>query len=343
MADIEMLSNFYPFKGMKKMYERNNYPYANCTYTSLLTIGSYFNKSILPILNNVIFIYRFNKEKIQSKGYFRLEVVNIKPTETLLDDIGILVNAKSPDIFNLKEEIIDSISRGCPLSICIDLFYQKGRIFYYDKQHGPHSLLVYGYDGIKDEVYTVDDIDEYKEYTVPFSEFENYCKVPAQYPDFKYYFEYSLKPDENNLQPRDLSNLYISDYINSMLEHKDEIIDSLKSINYMSDSYEYIIKNDDLIETLSSTIYRKCSDKYRLVTLFEYNLDVLNVSSELQNIMDNIIDGWMFLRALSAKAIYSQKFNSEVYNNCIHTLKNIYENEQEYNEILFSMLKAWKA
>jgi len=169
------LNNFIPFDGMKKMYPLYNYPYENCNYNLLLTLARYFNKSELPILNNAINIYRFDENKMETTGYFKLEVVNIKNESKLFKDLDIVINAKSPSADALQEEIIKSISNGFPIKIFIDLFYQQGRDFYYKKKHGVHPVLVCGINSSNNDIFIIDDISEYKEYCLPFSQFQDCC------------------------------------------------------------------------------------------------------------------------------------------------------------------------
>lgn len=350
MNNAKILNNFKPFDGMKKMYKGKNYPYANCVYDSMLTVAKYYNKNILPILNNVIFIYRFDSEKLNNIGYFKLEVVNIKERDELLNDIGIVINAKSPKIDCLYNEIINSISNGSPIEIYIDMFFQEGRRFYYNKKHGAHSVLVHGYDITSNTLYTIDDITDYKEYYSSFTEFQNYCKGLFENCGFidkeNYFFEYSLNSTVNNnlLTQEELIHLYITDFVNNMFLYQNDIIESLQNIKYLSDNYEYIMKEniEDMIETLNSTIYRKHSEKFRLNNLYKHNFDVLNARKKIDILIDEIIKDWMVVRAFSIKAISLQKFSKEICNECINLIKKIYEREMKYNEILFSMLNAWK-
>lgn len=78
MEEIISLDTFQPFDGMTKMYPHHNFPYFNCGYNLLLTLARYFKKDELPILNNVISIYRFDKQKIQTRGYFKLKVLDLE-------------------------------------------------------------------------------------------------------------------------------------------------------------------------------------------------------------------------------------------------------------------------
>lgn len=349
MEDKKILKNFEPFDGMKKMFKNCNYPYTNCIYDTCLTIAEHFNMNTLPILSNAIFVYNFDIHKLSVGNYFSLNVINVRKTKDILDELGVKITAKSPQIDCLKNELINSISNENPIAIYIDLFFQNGREFYYHKKHGLHTTLIYGYDLPNNKLYTIDDITEFTKYTLLFPELENYCNGIFENYNFKigefnYYFEYSLKPHFNNpsLKQEELIYNCITNFANTMINHQSEIIDSLKNIKYLSDVYEYIIPKERFLENLSSTIYRKCSEKYRLITLYKHNFDILNTRKNLDPLMDIIIKDWRLLRSISAKAFYSQKFDNKMNSQCSTLIQEIYEKENEYNEIFFSLLNAWK-
>ncbi|TYP76804.1 hypothetical protein [Paenibacillus methanolicus] len=342
MEEMVSLDNFQPFDGMKKMFPHHNFPYFNCEYNLYLTLAGYFKKDSLPILNNVVSIYRFDKQKITTKGYFKLEVLNLEEGDTLLAKMGISIRRKSPDIDALQDEIISSISNGHPISIFIDLFYQRGREFYFNKQHGLHPVLVYGFHLTQKEIYTVDDITEYRRYSLPFSEFKNGCMSVEHLKMPNYYWEYALKSpaDQDGLLNKKLARSNIHEFVENMYRYQNEITESLKNILMLAKNFEFVITNETIIETLSSTIYRKCSEKYRLNTLYKYNMDHRNAKNTMDSLLDQIIDDWMLIRIYCTKAIHSKKFTKEIVDKCAGILERIYVNETHFNNQFFFMLQA---
>lgn len=339
MGNRIMLEQFKPFSGMKNMYPHHNYPYENCNYNLLLTLAQYFHKSELPILNNAVNIYRFDESKLEATGYFMLEVINFQKQDELMESLGIATNKKAPKIHCLQGEIIDSLSKGCPITMYIDLFYQKGRDFYYNKKHGYHPVLVYGYDLARHDIFIIDDISGYKEYCLPFSEFQRYCEgIFFRFP--YYYREHSLhasaagKPSEREHSLQD----DLRDFAENMIRYQPEIMEGLQSVHSLADHYEHVVKNADIIETLSSTIYRKCSEKYRLYVLNSFKLFHENDSKNMDSLMEDIIDQWILVRTITSKVTYTHNFDEEKVSKCKHIIKNIYGKELEYHRLFFSML-----
>lgn len=342
MEDIISLDTFQPFDGMTKMFPHHNFPYFNCDYNLLLTLARYFKKDELPILNNVISIYRFNEQKIQTRGYFKLEVLNLEEGDQILEKMGISIRKKSPALDTLQDEIINSISCGHPISIFIDLFYQRGRDFYYNKKHGLHPVFVYGFNLTNEEIYTVDDIKEYRQYSLPFSEFKLSCLSSEHVKIPNYFWEYALvsPTDHDSLNNKRLAQNNINTFVENMCRYHNEITESLNNILLLADNYELIITNETIIETLSSTIYRKCSERYRLNTLYKYNLDHIHAKDTLDPLLDQIINDWKAVRFYSNKAITSQKFTRELKDKCTSLFTKIYTNEVHFNHQFYLMLKA---
>ncbi|MDT9721938.1 hypothetical protein QVE09_23805 [Paenibacillus sp. ClWae2A] len=342
MEEIISLDTFQPFDGMTKMFPHHNFPYFNCGYNLLLTLARYFKKDELPILNNVITIYRFDKQKIQTRGYFKLEVLDLEGEDQILEEMGISIRKKSPALDTLQDEIINSISSGHPISIFIDLFYQRGRDFYYNKKHGLHPVFVYGFNLTNEEIYTVDDITEYRQYSLPFSEFKSSCMTSEHVKMPDYFWEYALVTPGNHeiLDNKNLAHTTINSFVENMCRYQNEITESLNNILLLAENYELIIQNETIIETLSSTIYRKCSEKYRLNTLYKYNIDHIHAKHTLDPLLDQIIHDWKTVRIYSNKAIMSQKFTGEIIDKCVGLFTKIYTNEVHFNNQLFLMLKT---
>ncbi|MEK4518573.1 hypothetical protein NSS64_25125 [Paenibacillus sp. FSL H8-0122] len=342
MEDIISLDSFQPFDGMTKMFPHHNFPYFSCDYNLLLTLANYFEKAELPILNNVISIYRFNEQKIQTRGYFKLEVLELEEGDQILEEMGISIRRKSPALDTLQDEIINSISNGHPISIFIDLFYQRGRDFYYNKKHGLHPVFVYGFNLTNGEIYTVDDITEYRQYSLPFSEFKLSCLTPEHVKMPDYFWEYALVSpgDHESSNHKKSAHTNIHKYVENMFRYQHEITESLNNILLLAEHFELILTNETIIETLSSTIYRKCSEKYRLNTLYKYNLDPINAKDTLDPLLDQIINDWKAVRFYSNKAIVSQTFTGEIIDKCMGLFTKIYTNEVHFHHQFYLMLEA---
>lgn len=157
-----------------------------------------------------------------------------------------------------------------------------------------------------------------------------------------YFWEYALvsPTDHDSLNNKRLAQNNINKFIENMCRYQNEITESLNNILLLAENYELIITNETIIETLSSTIYRKCSEKYRLNTLYKYNLDHINAKDTLDPLLDQIINDWKAVRFYSNKAIMSQKFTGEIKDKCIGLFTKIYTNEVHFNHHFYLMLKA---
>lgn len=343
MEEIVSLDTFQPFDGMIKMFPHHNFPYFNCDYNLMLTLANFFKKDELPILNNVVTIYRFDKQKMQTRGYFKLQVLDLEEGDRILEEMGISIHKKSPEIDLLQDEIISSIVNGNPISIFIDLFYQRGREFYFNKKHGLHPVFVYGFNLTNKEIYTVDDITEYRQYSLPFSEFISSCMSSEHQKMPNYFWEYTLKSpvDHDSLNNEKLAQAHINKFIENMCGYENEITEGLNHILLFAENFEFVITNETFIETLSSTIYRKCSEKYRLNTLYRYNIDSIDAKSVLDSLLDQIINDWKSVRIYSNKAIMSKKFTGEIIDKCKGILNKIYINEVQFYTQFYLMIKAY--
>lgn len=341
MDKIISLTDFQYFKGMKKMFPHSNHPFLNCSHNSLMTIADYFKKDKFSIVNNFTTIYRFDKDKLGSTGYFKLDILNFKRLDQVMDEMCISMNFTSPHIDSLQSEIISSLSKGNPVSLVIDLYYQRGREFYFNKKHGLHPILVYGFNLTTNEVYIVDDITEYKKYVVPFTEIKKACMSEEIKPDEPYFIEFINNVNyHHERDPKEMLHESIKRLKDNMLNHQDEIIEGIQSISLLADFYGDSITNEDIIETLSSTIYRKCSEKFRLVALYEQlNPDLIHTTKEeIDLIINEIIMDWTNIRAITTKAIFSQNINSDTVRKCVQLIRHLHDKEIKFIKQFYNLL-----
>ncbi|MEK3707940.1 hypothetical protein MKY87_28180 [Paenibacillus sp. FSL R7-0198] len=233
----------------------------------------------------------------------------------------------------LREQITSCILDGNPIRIKIDLFYQNGREFYFGKKHGLHPVLVHGYDPSRDNIYIVDDISEYTEYCVPFTEFLEYFTENEAITDNSI-TQYVLKHSHSS----NINEKVIQNFVSNLLLLESELFDSISNILQLADIYPFALKHEDLIETLSSTIYRKCSERYRLLKLLNLNNDSNSIKNSIIKKMDQVLDDWLLLRALSIKAIYTRNYGKKLIDNSRINLHRISKLEREYHILFYSLI-----
>lgn len=346
--DVIILENFEPFDGMKKAFTESNYPYANCGYNALLTVVNYFGKEIMPLINNIVFIYRFYPDKLEANRYFRVDMVNIDLPENVLTRMGIGTCVKSPHPDILVEEMTQSISKGNPVAICIDLYYQPGRTGHYQKKHGlGHLVLIYGYDLKEHIVHTIDDLLEYREYTLSIDDLVKGYREPFETGIYKVgeakaYYEFILEKDTVlNLETSDHSR--IIEFSRKMLSYQEEINESLNNLIGLAEVFDQVADNDAVLDILSSTIFRKCSEQYRFWYLCDHSFDILGLRTDINGLLEEIVQGWKKIRSLAIRRFQREGTGTEIKNKCKNHILKIYEKENEYNKEVFLLYNKWAA
>lgn len=339
-----ILYNIEPYILNMNMYNDKPIYYGHCWYGAFLTLAHAFKKDTVSILNNVFYVYGFNEEKLSGDGYFYLEAVDVKELVTIIPYAGIELVKKFPDPEQIIYEITNTISKGNPVGVCIDLFYQPGRTVFYQKKHGgSHIILVYGYDSDKQIFYTIDDVQGTNTYTLTYDELYSCYKGQFQYCGFtlgesELYFEFKFHKERELYFPDGKStiNPHIYEFANNTLSMRGKAQESLQSILRFADVFENVYKKPDLVNTLNFIINGKIAEHYRLVCLSKLGFDFPNME-RIQSILIEIIFDWNKVRLPVARSILSTRLYNFSLEEVEKTIKSIYEKENRYLDLLCTL------
>jgi hypothetical protein len=335
MGTTKVLDNFKPY---------NDIGNKGCFWHAFYPILVHFNKSIYPFISNDIFVYRY----YDSIGHTRfcLDPIPISKFNTILDDLGIRAVSKKIVAQDILNELINSIDNKKPVIILIDCFYESIRPDTYEKEHLPHALLIYGYNNLEQTFHIIEhkyiDSIQYENRTISYNDiincynsylnyFHNADKSNYTYLEFSLIGEYSLSHNLTN-------NVYISKYLQHLNNHANQIKDSLKNINLFLQEFchivfeEPVLKNsvDTLINTITSVLDSKNIERYCILKFFgEMDINI--------KLCDSIIANWSFIRGIIIKYKYSKIYNRTHFEKSLNKLREIYELEHKWYDLLFSI------
>lgn len=311
-----ILDNINVFSGIFEMTGDRGYPYIDCDYMLLMSIIKYYNADVLPVYAYVDTFYKFKYDETSEPNYIGINTPNYLGSKRLLEACGI--NELQYQVTNstVLEKIRESLGRGNPINFQIDLFYQKGRHFFYNNAHAFHSVLAYGIDDDKQEVYVIDNVNKYKKTIFSFSDIEllcNYDNVGEVGNDSA--FEYRLLANENIYDKhRMLTHLY--NFAMNMVYTKNKRTETLFYILDLSVHFEDFITYPSFESNINSILQKKCSELYKYRELLKYiklekymKIDV----EAIDTLIDEINKKWKNLYMLIGKDIMRKNTNGSYH------------------------------
>lgn len=331
----KVLSNIEPF---------NEIYYRDCYYSALFPVLRYFGKSICPFLLNDIFLYQIdrNTKMLQLRGY------SIKTETEILESLSIKCSMK---MFteNLTENICSSICSNKPVIVLVDSFYESIRPDAYLKSHFPHFILIYGFDNLQKMFNIVEHryresflfehrIISYEDIINSYNGVVENLPYCACIPSYR---EYCLNTDKNSCGNASINNIYISVFINTMLDKIDEIYNGLEHLKFFKEFFsrhcfdeKWLKENADLlIDSFSKLINIKNAERYRISKVFGCHPEIITL-------IESITSDLNVARGIIGKFKFSFKYNPKSIYNTLSKLTAIYEKEIEYYNKLFAFLKS---
>lgn len=331
--NFEILDNFEPY---------NDIWYKNCFFHAFFSVVRHFNRDILPFIINDIFIYKYNDVKVDVK--FGMEIVSKNSIESILEnmDIGVITKVSSSDIVG---DLITSIDDERPVIIMIDCYYESIRPDAYQKNHWPHSLLIYGYNNTEEVFYILEhryrDSYLYEKRTISYADvinsyngFINYLRTDIKQAT---YAEYYLKCKGNNSETSHIKkDVYEDMFFENLQKNKESIYISLENLKLFTEDFkqivfdELLLKNnvEDLLNALNGIINNKNLERYSILKIFGSKLNSINLC-------ESIINNWGFIRGIIGKYKISSQYNLKSFEKSIEKLIDIYDLECRWYDNLF--------
>ncbi|MBO1685687.1 MULTISPECIES: C39 family peptidase [Clostridium] len=340
MCDKKLLDNITPF---------NELFYKSCFYNSLFSVVTHFNKDLIPFFTSEIATYRCNEKN--SGVEFSVDYSKGKEWQLILRDLEIDCDYKT-ECSELTNSIIRSIDNNKPVILCVDCYYESIRLDAFNKNHVPHSILIYGYDKEDREFYIVEqknvDTLSYRKCLLSFEDMENsYHSFIKNYTgDGEHvnnnniigngqnptYFEFFC----NNISTNYNENNYLYTFFDLIIKHQDNINTSTENIKKIVIGMKNIFAEfgldkyvQQLITFINEVIHAKQVELYTLRKL-------LNNNDLLIKMKLDIIGEWEKIRILIVKYSYTSIIDESLKQDITNLLLNIYNLESKYDQELLS-------
>lgn len=335
MSGRKLINNVHPFLEMKKAVLFDS-PVVDCTVTNDLIIASAYCENINKILYNILFQYEYCTKTDEGKQKFQIKVNFFEQRENILNRMGIRIIKKAPTQDRLITEIKKAIDNNSIVVMHIDLFYQKGRTYYYNEKHGYHAMLIYGYDDEKNLFYTIDNIHGYDVYEVNYDILLEYYIGLHNFLGYKQddiyvnEYVYSNNDMEKRLKNKDVLLLFCENMSSS---HK-SLKNSIESIKILKENLDFFWNYENFEEDLATIKYRKGSECYRLLKLKkEDSFDNIRLKNMEEN-LNVILENWKRIHGLR---MYNRiRNNTQIPVVVNEILDDIYNREALFNEDLFN-------
>lgn len=280
----------------------NDIFFKNCFYNSAFPIIKHFNRDIITYLINSIPV--FNNS---SKTGIISDYCDTKEIYDLLTDDGIICNYKTISE-NLLLDIKDSITKGRPVIIWVDCYYEPLRKDTYKKKHLGHTWLVYGYDDDNKQLKIIEhkysDNLTYEKQIISYDDacicYKGYLEMIGEKSKYSFY-EFGVSDD--NKKSMTITEKH---FIQICIQNHGIILkNESATLEYIDSLYMYltnsVIENDtynDVIKDISEMLKIRKVEEY----LFK---SILKENESLTIILNELINALTELRVYLLKIMYS--------------------------------------
>lgn len=248
---------------------------------------------------------------------------------------------------NIIDDIISLIDDNKYISLSIDLYHSKSHVYYYQKEHHGHFILIKGYDNESKEFIIIDeepcaindlrtDFNPYVERRVPFDLIEKACLyINESTKTISFgYIEIWFKNKEQKASEKEVNslfNLYLSDLEMNALSIEERCIDNVINFQNNFSLYENRISIYPYPEEL--LFFKKHIDI--LTTQYHVFLQ-MNDNLGIKSILDNyekLLNIYNMVKSLISKSIFSK--NKDILDKAASKLYHINIIERElYSQII---------
>lgn len=303
-----------------------SYPFITCYEMSLLSVVKYYKKSILPLMTKMNFAYKFNGANED------IIFLSINPDFDdrfdLLKSLRLERRTHEVEETNAMNCIRECISNDHPVQFMIDLFYQKGREYFYNFQHGGHYVNGYGFDDEKKIIHIIDNVQGYAKYTVKYEEFSTLRGEVQGSPIWEF-----VNCDDSIASSEEYDNRMIDMYCKGIKDQYDMRKDSLHEIEKLIDVFPVCASKVFFVENINGVLYNKISELCRIIYLRRFGIYDNKSSDSIEELLKRIIDKWKKIHSLLYYKKISQ-YSGNDFGKEISCLTEIIDIEKELCESL---------
>ncbi len=324
----KVLENIKVFDGLYKLTGEKGYPFITCGEMIKLSIMQYYGINIMPLMSESNFLYKFLEDYEKGILSFGISTPKLCDSFNLEKSVGIGCNSFSPKADDMMGVLAERIKNDYPVDLVIDLYYQKGRDFYYQNEHGGHSLLVYGFDDEKKEIYVIDNVRGYDYYVLSYKDAMELCKNIFDLGDYIKQWGYIrafCRTDNIDTYSSSFTCHIIDMFKNGMLQQKESRLESIGLIQKLRERYDEFMLHREFTTNINSILYKKWSENCRMKFLYKY----IGYSNEQQKYLDEVINKVIH----TWKDIYILLNYKIIRNNALHN----YEAEKNLLDSIFDL------
>ena len=338
----EYINDITIYDDMKKMY-RNDDMYCNCYFMLLLNITKAFGKNEHEIILNADLTYDLFEKNDSGYPGFRLKVETFVEMNELLKHMGIGLSSNKIEAVNVIDSMKEYINQGNLILLSIDLFYQKNKVYYFQKQHGEHTVLVYGYSDEKQCLYLIDNINKgYEKYTVSYEEVAEYIEGLCNYCGYGRYSNYFIRFYKDGEKGRHSDADIIDRFFADISKKKSAYGTALQCILEFKARLNEMCTYPSFEENLLTMKYRKASLCFRNRLVLDQRFRKNDRYETLVSNQDEVLKAWTQIRTYY---IYMKRKNAaieDISTDLSDMLLSIYQKETYFYEIFLDLTEKVK-
>jgi hypothetical protein len=327
----ETTSPVYSSQVLHDVASFNDVFFRNCAYQSQLTAIRYYGRQYRLFIANTIPVYI--RDETSRNVRFKNDYLTERTDEALLQLLGM----KSDSLFyshDICNALIHQLSAGALVTVHIDCFYVSAKKDLYQKKHGGHVMLVFGYDAEEKIFHVIDNqatlSTNYQRNLISFEE------LRVAYEGYNEVFN----------SQRNTTTMMILHKVTPSVELKDDDIRKY-AVNYLKTSVEKLKESRDVVEFISKNIAFLFSDTHlmnesiiQLNSVFGelvnarkielYKAESILADLQMTDLMKQIVQHLEYIRNVLTKMEISRVFAASSYEPVMSRLKEILSLEDSY-------------
>ncbi|MDT0125300.1 BtrH N-terminal domain-containing protein [Paenibacillus sp. RRE4] len=300
----------------------------NCFYNSFFPIIRAFHKDELPFFLNENIVYELSQNANEAVigCRYRQKHSFAELVESLY--LGALTKHRSEDV---TADIKSAISKGRPVILWVDCYYEPIRLDTYLKEHWPHTLLVYGFDDNEQTFQVIEHKHKenlsYEKQSLSYHDLQEAYRGYLQYfiseGHLTFYEIHELDGQElisgefGKIEAvKHLSDLYSSQVGDvdkrglAQLQKFEDTVKHLQEEQYSSATYY-----SKVVAGLNKIINCKKVEKIRMAKLID--------DPSILGTMEEIVNLWVQVRAVVAKTLYTNRMGSHIWPGILEKLSKL--------------------